>query len=335
MTCVAVATMSLAIVRHVAAEESDVDVARADRHFRRGVELAKSGDFGAAAVEFQAAQGLRPHPSVLYNLAQAYTRSGRPVEALQAIEAYRGLAASGDDANRSRQLEELTTTNEGRVGWVNVTLPLAEARLLVDGRRPAASPDGRIPLSAGVHALVVYAPGHEVFEAEITIEPRQTTELTPTLVLSEVLPPARTPAPECAPCVAAPRPSDRSSRRELVHVPHPNWWRVLVISGSALSLAGATGYLLNTWAFDEWEVRHDAWATRVPRTPDAAWLTEGRRLDEERSDLQRIDMIAIGVAALGFGAVATGLTMKWLAPQPGSALALRANAGVLEFEGTW
>ena len=57
----------------------------AARHFDRGYLLAQQGSLEAAIAEFKQAYALSPHPSVLYNLGQAYAASGRAVEAVQTL----------------------------------------------------------------------------------------------------------------------------------------------------------------------------------------------------------------------------------------------------------
>src|SRR5687768_9059850 len=76
----------LAAPSALAQEKSDPN--EAARHFDRGYLLAQQGSLEAAIAEFKQAHALSPHPSVLYNLGQAYAASGRAVEAVQTLRKY-------------------------------------------------------------------------------------------------------------------------------------------------------------------------------------------------------------------------------------------------------
>lgn len=75
----------------------------AHAHFDRGVALAKAKDYERALHEFEQAYALVPHPSVLYNIAQAQVALGRNAEASESFRRY--LDDAGSDVSSSRRAE--------------------------------------------------------------------------------------------------------------------------------------------------------------------------------------------------------------------------------------
>lgn len=65
---------------------SDSAKTEAATHFARALGLVDKRRLQEAVVEFQRAYALRPHYSVLYNIAVAYIGLGKPVEAVDALE---------------------------------------------------------------------------------------------------------------------------------------------------------------------------------------------------------------------------------------------------------
>src|SRR4051794_1081194 len=76
---------------------------QARAHFQAGLARAEQGNLSAALVEFEAAYTISPHFSVLYNIGQARSTLGRPVEAVAAFERY--LADGGQQITPSRRQE--------------------------------------------------------------------------------------------------------------------------------------------------------------------------------------------------------------------------------------
>ncbi|RKH29213.1 TonB-dependent receptor domain-containing protein [Corallococcus sicarius] len=68
----------------------------ARRHFRNGMNLIEQKQFDEGIAELEEAYKIKPHPSVLYNIARAYQDAGRLAEALDAFKRY--LASNPPDA---------------------------------------------------------------------------------------------------------------------------------------------------------------------------------------------------------------------------------------------
>ncbi|TSC25079.1 TonB-dependent siderophore receptor [Corallococcus sp. Z5C101001] len=83
----------------------------ARRHFRNGMNLIDQKQFDEGIAELEEAYNIKPHPSVLYNIARAYQDAGRLDEALDAYKRY--LASNPPDAaNVQAQVTRLEATRQ-------------------------------------------------------------------------------------------------------------------------------------------------------------------------------------------------------------------------------
>lgn len=137
------------------------DASEAARHFDRGYLLAQQGSLEAAIAEFKQAQALSPHPSVLYNLGQAYAASGRAVEAVQTLRKYLEQADATLDAERRAQAAAVVDYQGQRIGTLELDIEPPGAELMLDGellgKAPLSSP---VQLTAGPHGLTVAHAGY-------------------------------------------------------------------------------------------------------------------------------------------------------------------------------
>lgn len=72
------------------------------RHYETGTRLFSVGEFERAALEYRAAYELRPHPALLYNIAQAY-RNAKNSE--RAIFFYRSYLRNAPAASNRAEVE--------------------------------------------------------------------------------------------------------------------------------------------------------------------------------------------------------------------------------------
>src|SRR5205085_11735476 len=120
--------------------------AEASRHFERGYLLAQQGSLEEAISEFNQAYALQPHPSVLYNLGQAYAASGRAVEAVETLSRFLEQAPAGDRERRS-QAAALMEYQTQRIGLLSLTVSPEDATISIDGVALGHAPlPGPIPL---------------------------------------------------------------------------------------------------------------------------------------------------------------------------------------------
>jgi hypothetical protein len=147
----------------------DADTAKA--HYEKAQQLYATGDYDEAIAEYQDAYRLKPHPNVLYNIAQAYERLLDYAQSVTWFERY--LAEAPKDAperpivqNRLRILRNLPAR-------VSVsTIPEHVHAAVVDGagkRREAETP-ALFKLSAGAYTLELAQPGWEAEAHDLAVE---------------------------------------------------------------------------------------------------------------------------------------------------------------------
>jgi hypothetical protein len=182
------------------AAQERTDPSEAARHFDRGYLLAQQGSLEAAIAEFKQAHALSPHPSVLYNLGQAYAASGRAVEAVQTLRKYLEQADAKLDAERRAQAAAVVDYQSQRIGTLKLDIEPPGAELMIDGEVLGKAPlSGPVQLTAGPHGLTVahagYTPrsvrveivGKTATNAQVRLEPSGAlTRLTVTCAVPDV-----------------------------------------------------------------------------------------------------------------------------------------------------
>ena len=154
-----------------------LDDARAE--FRRGAELAKDTQWGAALTSFERSAQLRPHPWTTFNIGVCQRALGQYVRARRSFA--RALEERKPDADLPAgtvdDIRRFTAEIDGLVGALDVSLEPADARVAVDGQplEPVGSEGGVPVVLAGTLAAgrggpapsktfrVLLDPGHHVF----------------------------------------------------------------------------------------------------------------------------------------------------------------------------
>jgi hypothetical protein len=144
-----------------ASAEERANAVEAARRFDRGYLMAQQGSLEAAIREFEEAYALSPHPSVLYNLGQAYAASGRAAQAVLTLQKYLEQTDPKLDAERRAQAAALMDYQSQRVGRLALEVEPVGAEITLDGAVLGSAPlADSLPITAGVHGLTVTAPGH-------------------------------------------------------------------------------------------------------------------------------------------------------------------------------
>ena len=119
---------------------TDADQKEANTHFQRAVSLYSEADYRAALVEFKRAYEIAPHPSVLYNIGEAYYQLQNYAAALDTFEKF---VADGGTTHKS-EVENTIAILKTRVGKVDITTPTPGWDITIDdepaGKTPLAKP---------------------------------------------------------------------------------------------------------------------------------------------------------------------------------------------------
>ncbi len=321
----------------VAQAQSAEQAAEASEHFDRGYELAQQGSLEEAIREFKLAYALSPHPSVLYNLGQAYAASGRAAEAVRTLREY--LEKSGDqtDPDKRAQASSLIEYQSQRVGVLELTVTPIGAALTLDGEALGTAPlAGPLELTTGFHALEITHPGYisKSFRLEIVGKSRQALELgldrtpEPTAVVAPVCADPNEPARRLALQVQL----ERDQRRNAHHTAA----LVTGVVGAASLVGGGILFWVNQADYAEWRDDSRTLGTRLNQDPDSVSTAELDSLLERENSLRNRDAVALGLAiagtALGLSSVALWLS----APDPDAPVQISARLGQqLTLEGTF
>ena len=139
------------------ADTSGIEDARA--HFADGLKLYKDGDFGAALVQFERAYAIKPNFKVLYNIAQTYFQLREYVEARDNMAHYLKDGGAAIEPERQAAASKDLADLEKRIAKVTITVNVAGATVLVDGKKVGTTPLSEpISVSEGQRTISVEAP---------------------------------------------------------------------------------------------------------------------------------------------------------------------------------
>jgi tetratricopeptide (TPR) repeat protein len=239
------------------------DAAQARAAFQAGQARYRAGRFAEALEAFSAAQALRPHPSVTFNLARCHDRLGNLARALRAYREYLRLVPRAPDVPQvlaAIARLERTLAEKGLQQLTVLTQPPGAA-VRLDGASLGLSPV-TTEVGVGPHTLELTLAGHQPGKRSVVLSPASglevTVDLSP-LALAAVLPePPPPPPPQESPVVtptAAPEDAPTVSPPSLVTQPESpaptrqrTWtWAVAGAAGAFL----ATGVTLGVLAAGE------------------------------------------------------------------------------------
>lgn len=163
--------------RGQATAPSKITEARA--HFQEGVQSAQRGELSQALAEFEAAYAVQPHFSVLYNLGQAYSGLGRPIEAVTAFERYLNEGGEQVGPARREEVEAILAKNRQRIGILQLDIgALRPLWVWIDGAELSSESLARpLPLAEGPHSILHVEPGCAPRAQTVTVAGGRTLEL--------------------------------------------------------------------------------------------------------------------------------------------------------------
>jgi PEGA domain/Tetratricopeptide repeat len=146
------------------------EVGEARQHFADGLKLYKDGDFDAALVQFERAYAIKPNYKVLYNIAQTYFQLREYVEARDNMASYLKEGGTAIDPERQAAASKDLADLEKRVARVTVTVNVAGATVLVDGKKVGVTPLSEpISVSEGQRTISVEAPNRGARERLVRV----------------------------------------------------------------------------------------------------------------------------------------------------------------------
>jgi hypothetical protein len=133
--------------------QDDATVEMARQRFREGVQFYDQRQYDKARLAFLQAYALKPHPSVLLNLAQSELRAGHPDDASGHFNEY--LRTNTEASEAEKQEAELgLAASKSKVAEVAVSVDVAGAQISVDGAEKGVAPlAGPLYLMPGAHTI--------------------------------------------------------------------------------------------------------------------------------------------------------------------------------------
>jgi hypothetical protein len=135
------------------AADDDGTVEMARQRFREGVGFYDQRQYEKARLAFLQAYALKPHPSVLLNLAQSELRAGRPGDAAVHFGDY--LHGNAEASEAEKQEAELgLAAAKSKVAEVTVAVDVSGAQISVDGEDKGTAPLANpLYLAPGTHTI--------------------------------------------------------------------------------------------------------------------------------------------------------------------------------------
>jgi tetratricopeptide (TPR) repeat protein len=159
--------LCLGAASRVAAEETE-NVKRARTLFANGVSAFKDGNLERALQAFEEAYQLRPHPTVLINIAGCYDQMGKPIEAISNYEKF--LKETQGDTPQRREVKKTLEQLYKKAGAITLNIVPDGSKVLIDRAETKVSPIADpIHLTVGKHTLTITHEGYGRVERDIDV----------------------------------------------------------------------------------------------------------------------------------------------------------------------
>ena len=153
VVCAAGFALCLLLPSPVRADD-DPTIEMARQRFREGVQFYDQKQYEKARLAFLQAYALKPHPSVLLNLAQSELRADRPDDSANHFSEYLRTSPQGE-AER-QEAESGFAVARNKTGEITVTAEPSGAQVIVDGQDKGVAPlPGPVYVVPGSHTVEV------------------------------------------------------------------------------------------------------------------------------------------------------------------------------------
>jgi hypothetical protein len=174
------------------------DAAEAKRRFGEGTKALQEGRYREAALHFEAASRLRPHPVASFTAAVAWDKAEDPTRAADNFA--RALDLPGLPAKEAGTAKERLASLEESLGTAKLTGP-ASLTVQFEGSTEG-SPPCRLHATPGAHTLVVVR-GEKVERRDVILKVGKTVEVDVTEEVAAPPPPSATAPPPPEPKASA------------------------------------------------------------------------------------------------------------------------------------
>lgn len=332
--CVWLLFVTVSLLSHSAAAQSNQPAVRADAAFLAGKKLLAEGATAAACEQFARSYEALPRHGTLLNLAVCREQEGLLATAFRLFQQAHAFAVADQRTDRERLAQEHLDGLGPRLTWLRVQAkdgsPVPNAEVLCDGIELSAEPGGMFAVDTGKHRIRASALGFEQYETEldVTLEPHSPPVVT--LRRAALASPAGPNAG--SPWQTTPVTVDRRVAAPVTsHAQNqPTNWKTptgFVLVGVGL-VGIVTGTIFGIKAIVDSREARDV-CTDLRCTSDAAWA-EGSARTRSARQAALVANIALPVGAVAAGSGALLLHLSPRATNPTGAAALHAS-----WTGTW
>lgn len=197
------ASALVAALSHTAPAGAQTNEARAA--FQTGVQAFAEQHFAEALESFRTAYRIRPHPSILVNIANCYLRLNRPQDAISTFERFLNDPTVAPSAQQRAEIQTALAEARNRLATISVLVFPAGAEVFLDGDLVGTAPLRRpLQTGPGPHVIEARQPGGGTVQYQARVEGGGTMTLTLDIVrnrayVGSVAPEMQPPAPVLAP----------------------------------------------------------------------------------------------------------------------------------------
>ncbi len=193
----------VAALSHSAAAGAQTNEARAA--FQTGVQAFAEQHYAEALESFRTAYRLRPHPSILVNIANCYARLNRPQDAISTFERFLNDPTVAPSAQQRAEIQAALAEARNHLATISVLVFPAGAEVFLDGDLVGTAPLRRpLQTGPGPHVIEARQPGGGTVQYQARVEGGGTVTLTLDIArnrayIGSVAPEMQPPAPIVAP----------------------------------------------------------------------------------------------------------------------------------------
>ncbi len=178
--------------------------------FQSGVQAYAAQHYAEALESFRTAYRIRPHPSVLVNIANCYVALNRPQDAISTFERFLNDPTVSPTPQQRTEIETALAEARRHLATINVLVFPPGADVYLDGDLVGTAPLRRpLQTGPGPHVIEARQPGGGTVQHQARVEGGGTVTLTLDIVrnrsfIGSVAPEAAPPTPIAAPPVVTP-----------------------------------------------------------------------------------------------------------------------------------
>lgn len=175
--------------------------------FQQGVQQYAEQHYAEALESFRHAYRVRPHPTVLVNIANCYMGLGQPQQAITTFERYLSDPSTSPTPAQRTEIENALATARRQLASVQVLVQPSGAEVYLDGDMIGTSPLSRpLQTGPGPHVLEARVGNGASLQHQIRLEPGGTLTVTLDLVAHRAYVGSRPPGSNPEPVVTPPPP---------------------------------------------------------------------------------------------------------------------------------